>query len=291
MIRSMTAFASRRTPREGGEWEWEIRGVNGRGLDLRLRLPEGVEGLEAGARAALSARLQRGSVSLSLRAAKGAREPFGLDEGQLDRVLRALNHVQERAYLLGVTLAQATAADVLAQRGVVAQAEAAADEGLAGALLADLDLLLADFVAAREAEGRALHAVLHGQVDAVAALVAEAAAAAERRAPEARAGLRASLARLGAEVDEARLLQELALLAVRADVTEELDRLGAHVASARALLDEGGAVGRRLDFLTQELNREANTLCAKSGHAELTRIGLALKALIDQMREQAANVE
>jgi uncharacterized protein (TIGR00255 family) len=209
-------------------------------------------------------------------------------------VLAALNHVQERAFALGVTLGQPNAADVLAQRGVVTAASEAPDAGLLPALLADLHELVEDFVVARAAEGAALAAVLSAQVDAVAALTDEAAREAEARRPDAAANLSAALRRVMDDLpalDDARLAQELALLATRADVTEEIDRLGAHVVAARALLADDKPAGRRLDFLVQELNREANTLCAKAGSPGLTRVGLDLKAVIDQMREQAQNVE
>jgi uncharacterized protein (TIGR00255 family) len=295
MIRSMTAFASRRGAWDGTEWDWDLRGVNGRGLELRLRLPDGIEGLEPAVRAALSSRLSRGNVALTLRLTRRAGEGgFAIDDDQLDRVLTALNHVQERAYHLGVTLAQPNAADVLAQRGVVVSA-ALPDmaEGLLPTLLSDLDGLLDDFVAAREAEGRALAAVLERQIAEIAALADQAAEAATARRGEAREALTAALRRVAEYLatDEQRLAQELAILAVKADVTEEIDRLRAHVGAARDLLAEDKPAGRRLDFLSQEFNREANTLLSKAGSPGLSRIGLDLKALIDQMREQVQNVE
>ncbi len=295
MIRSMTAFASRRGSLQTLEWNWDLRGVNGRGLEIRLRLPDGVDGLEPGVRSALSARLSRGSVNLTLRLSRPAGEGgFSIDEGQLDRVLAALNHVQERAFALGVTLGQPNAADVLFQRGVVVTAPAAeGEEGLLAALLGNLDRLLDDFVAAREAEGRALAAVLSDQIDAIAQLTEDAAQALQARRPEAEEAFRAALRRVTevVEVDEGRIAQELALLSVKADVTEELDRLRAHVSAARDLLADPKPSGRRLDFLLQEFNREANTLLSKSGNAQLSRVGLDLKAAIDQMREQVQNVE
>lgn len=296
MIRSMTAFASRRGSLGDLQWEWDLRGVNGRGLELRLRLPEGIEGLEPAVRAALSARLSRGNVSLALRLSRPAGEGgFAIDEGQLDRVLHALEHVQQRAFALGVTLAQATAADVLAQKGVVIAAPPGeAEEGLLPALLADLDGLLDDFVAARDGEGRALAAVLGEQVDAIAALTEEAARGAQARREDARGALTGALRRVlldVPEVEEGRLAQELALIAVKADVTEEIDRLRAHVGQARELIADEKPAGRRLDFLAQEFNREANTLLSKAGSVPLSRLGLDLKAAIDQMREQVQNVE
>ena len=296
MIRSMTAFASRRGSFEQLEWDWDLRGVNGRGLELRLRLPEGVEGLEPAVRAALSARLSRGNVSLILRLSRPAGEGvFGVDEGELDRVLSAFNHVQERAFALGVTLGQPTAADVLSQRGVVLAGPAGeAEEGLLPALMSDLGPLLDDFVAAREAEGRSLAAILEEQVASIARLTEEAAQAAEARRPEAEDAFRAALRRVAEEVpelDPGRLAQELAVLAVRADVTEEIDRLRAHLSAARELLADAKPAGRRFDFLAQEFNREANTLLSKAANVALSRIGLDLKAAIDQMREQVQNVE
>ncbi|MBM1218849.1 YicC family protein [Ponticoccus sp. SC2-23] len=299
MIRSMTAFASRTGTHGAHGWSWDMRSVNGRGLDLRLRLPDGIEGLEAGLRAAVTHRIDRGNVTIGLRLSRDAsREELSLDEARLDRVLRALDAVQDRAMTLGITLGQPSAADVLSQRGVLAQEDSQPDpaetEALRSALLADFDLLLSDFCEMREAEGRALRTILSERLDEIGALLTEAQDAAEARLPVARQALRDAVARLGeagTDMPEDRLAQELALLAVKADVTEELDRLNAHVDAARTLLSTKGAVGRKLDFLMQEFNREANTLCSKSGSTALTRIGLDLKTLIDQMREQVQNVE
>ena len=189
-----------------------------------------------------------------------------------------------------------TAADLLGLRGVM-EADAltpAETPGVLAAIGADIAPLVAALAAARAGEGDALAATLAGQLDRIAGLLAAARASAEGRAARSgdllRSRLEAVLATVAA-VDEARLAQELALIAVKADVTEELDRLEAHVAAARALIASGGAVGRRLDFLMQEFNREANTLCSKSGSSELTAIGLELKVVVDQMREQVQNVE
>lgn len=295
MILSMTAYASRSGALGARGWAWEMRGVNGRGLDLRLRLPEGIEGLEPAVRAALSARLSRGSISLNLRLTREEGAPLlAVDPAQLAAALSALAEVERAATAAGVALAPTRAADILMLRGVAIQAAPAAEEGLLPALLADLDGLVEDFVAMRRAEGRALSAILTAHLDRIEALTDAAAALAEARRDEARATLRAALRRVFEDVpeaDEARLAQELALIAVKTDVTEEIHRLRAHVAAARALLSEGGAAGRKLDFLAQEFNREANTLCSKAQSADLTRTGLDLKAVIDQMREQIQNVE
>lgn len=297
MTISMTGFAARRGQGAGGAWAWDIRGVNGKGFDLRLRLPEGIEGLESAVRAQVGRCVARGNVALSLRLERDAAgdvprvRPAGLAA-----VLAGLAEVQAAASAAGLALAAPTAAEVLALRGVTEQASG--DEGdseaLRTALLADLSALLDDFAAVRAAEGAALAAVIGAQVDRIEALVAEARVAAEARRPAQAEALRAALARVtetALEADPGRVAQELALIAVKSDVTEEIDRLTAHVAAARALLAETGPIGRKFDFLTQEFMREANTLCSKSQAAALTRAGLDLKVVIDQMREQVANVE
>jgi uncharacterized protein (TIGR00255 family) len=304
MIQSMTAFAGRSGAQGPHAWTWDLRGVNARGLDLRLRLPEAMPALEATVRAALSASLARGSITLNLRLTRlDPATSIALDEAHLDRVLAALARIAARAGAAGLALAPPTAADILAIRGVAPAtapepasdtASDTADDSLATALRGDLDALIADFIQMRRAEGAALADVIAQQLDRIEALVAEATTIAESRRAETRAALRTALRRVFEdipEVDEARLAQELALLAVRSDVTEELDRLTAHVAAARALLHEPGPQGRKLDFLAQEFNREANTLCSKAQSADLTRAGLDLKAVIDQMREQIQNVE
>ena len=293
----MTAFASHSGTGAGLGWTWEMRGVNGRGLDLRLRLPEGCEALEAALRAAVTARVARGNVTLNLKLVRASGDvALTLDPLYLDRVLGALEQVQARAAAIGVTLAQPTAADVLGWRGVVLADQAAAPDQAAvnAALLAEIGTLLDAFVTMRSAEGAALAVVIEAQLAAIARLSAQSRISAEARRDDARAALHAALRRVFEDVpemDEARIAQELALIAVKSDVTEELDRLDAHVAAARALLADDKPAGRRLDFLAQEFNREANTLCSKAQSAELTRIGLELKAVIDQMREQIQNVE
>lgn len=273
-----------------------MRGVNARGLDLRLRLPDGIEGLETALRTALTSALGRGNVTVNLRLSReDVVGTLAVDEAQLDAVLRALDQVQERAFAMGVTLGQPTAADVLAQRGVVITTKPEeATDALAKALLADIGPLIQDFVAMRAQEGAALAVVLAAQIDQIGVLTEAAAQAAQARAPQVRATLTAALQRVMediADVDEARLAQELAVLAVKSDVTEEIDRLKAHVGAARELLATSQPTGRKLDFLSQEFNREANTLCAKAQAAPLTAIGLDLKAVIDKMREQIQNVE
>lgn len=297
---SMTAFATFRGQGTGAlaafSWVWEVRSVNGKGLDLRLRVPDWVEGLEPAVRAELTRRIGRGNVAAGLRLtrASGA-EALRVNPGALAAALAAMAQVQAAAVAAGVAMAAPNPADVLALRGVT---ETAAPEdtdtpALLAALMADLSAALDDFDAMRRAEGRALGAVLAAQMDQIAALVTRARSVAEARRPKVAEALREALARVAqaTDADPARVAQELAMLAVKADIAEELDRLTAHVAAARALLDQGGAIGRKFDFLSQEFNREANTLCSKSGDIALTQIGLDLKHLIDQMREQVQNLE
>jgi uncharacterized protein (TIGR00255 family) len=297
MVNSMTGFAALKGNIDGAGWAWEVRAVNARGLDLRLRLPEGLDDLEAVIRKAFSAALSRGNVSINLRLfTEGGAGRMVLDEGQLSGVLDALKKVEDRAGDAGLHLTASTAADILALRGVLDMRDNRDDiqKDLVNAMKAQVEGILASFVAARASEGAALVAILSEQLGRVAALVDEAATAAQTRQAQVAQNLQANIAAVldnSEGVDEARLAQELAILAVKADVTEEVDRLRAHIDAARDLLASDGAVGRKFDFLMQEFNREANTLCSKSGSTDLTRIGLDLKTVIDQMREQVQNVE
>ena len=297
-LMSMTGFADRAGSLGGVSWTWEARSVNGRGLDLRVRLAEGCEGLEAPLRAAVGKAFARGSVSIGLRIAGGAAAgALRLNEAALAGALDAVGAIALAAEARGRALAPLSAGEIAGLRGVLEADGAAAGlpaevlEALAG----DIAPLLAGLAAARGAEGAALAGVLAAQVARIAALTAAARATAEARAARAgellRSRVEALTAASGGVVDEARLAQELAQIAVKIDLSEELDRLEGHVVAARQLLEGEGPVGRKLDFLTQEFNREANTLCSKAQAADLTAIGLELKVVIDQMREQVQNVE
>jgi uncharacterized protein (TIGR00255 family) len=295
---SMTGFAARRGAGAGFAWVWDLRGVNGKGLDLRLRVPDWIDGLEAALRTELQKGVPRGNVGLTLKVTQdeaAGDAAFRLNEAALAGALAALGRVEAAAMASGVTLGQATAADVLTLRGVIDATGQEIDTGaLRAALLADFTGLLADFAAMRVGEGLALAGVLTAQLDRIATLTADARAEAVARTATQAETLRENLARVLAgtdAVDPSRLAQELAVLAVKTDVTEELDRLEAHVAAARALVADPAPVGRKLDFLMQEFMREANTLCSKAQSLALTRIGLDLKTVIDQMREQVQNVE
>ncbi|CUH83186.1 hypothetical protein TM5383_00370 [Thalassovita mediterranea] len=296
MLQSMTGFASGKGALAPHSWTWELRSVNAKGLDLRLRVPDWIEGLETALRSQLSAALGRGNVTLSLRI---QREETGsaqvLNPAVLDSTLAALSQIATRAAAQGVELAPMTAADLMAQRGVMEQASSEDEtKALSAALLAEFPAILQAFTDMRATEGKALHQVLTRAVDEIEALTDQAEAAIGDRKAAMEEALKGALTRVMQNVDtmdEDRLAQELALIAVKSDVTEELDRLRAHINAARDLLSETKPVGRKLDFLMQEFNREANTLCSKSQNTALTRIGLDLKTVIDQMREQVQNVE
>lgn len=296
-MQSMTGFAAVETEAAGRRWRWEAKSVNGRGLDLRFRLAEGAEGLEGALRAAAAKALSRGNVNIWLRADDIAATALpALNAEALNAAIAAAKTAEAMAADAGLHLAPATAGDLLRLRGVLEPAAAAEGdaEATAAALLEGFNDLIAALVAARREEGARTGAVIAGFVERIESLSAEAAAAFEAGRDDAAARLREKVAALldaGAETPPDRLAQELALLAVKADVREELDRLAGHVVAARDLLKAKGPVGRKLDFLTQEFNREANTLCSKATSAALTAVGLELKVVIDQLREQAQNVE
>ena len=295
-LNSMTGYASGQGTHGRFGWTWDLRAVNGRGLDLRLRVPDWIDGLEPALRARLTKALGRGNVTLSLKLqAQDGGAAAQLDTAQLDRVLAAMTEIESRAMALGLSLAPANAADVLGLRGVFEAGVQDEDTAALGkALVADFEAVLSSFQSMRRREGSALAEVLTGQLDRIAALTDAAATAAEARRPETEANFRAALQRVMDNTDgieEARIAQELAVLAVKSDVTEEIDRLRSHVAAARDLIAGGSPAGRKLDFLSQEFNREANTLCSKAQSSDLTSVGLELKSVIEQMREQVQNVE
>lgn len=296
-IRSMTAFASAQGSSEQHSWSWELRSVNAKGLDIRLRVPDWLEGLETLTRSVLSKSLARGNVSLTLRITRteDSAGQVQVNTAVLHSVVKALAEAQSIARQNRVEVNPASAAELLSFKGVLEQSAGDDDPApLVATLSKELESLVAEFVQMREAEGAALAQILNAQLEQLAALTVRAGERAGERREKMAETFKANLARVldnadGADPD--RVAQELALIAVKADVTEELDRLGAHIAAARGLLAKGGAVGRKLDFLMQEFNREANTLCSKAQHAGLTAVGLELKTVIDQMREQVQNIE
>ena len=296
MIHSMTGFATLKGQEGPRSWTWDIRAVNGRGLDLRLKLPDWIEGLEVEARKLVSAAVSRGNVTLGLRIGRETGEgAVALNSAALDGMLAVLAEIDHAAKARGLELAAPSPVEVAAMRGVMEANSLEEDLGpLVAELLAGLPDLLAGFNAMRAHEGATLAKVMQDQLARIETLVEEAGVAIEARREAQAEALRTALARVldnsdGADPD--RVAQELAVIAVKSDVREEIDRLGAHVAQARSLIANGGPCGRKLDFLMQEFNREANTLCAKSQFQELTRVGLDIKAVVDQMREQVQNVE
>ena len=296
MTHSMTGFAALKGQSGAWSWTWDIRSVNARGLDLRLRLPDWVEGLEPAVRKAVGGAVGRGAVTLGLRLNRENDEAgASLNPAGLGRALTLLVEVSHAAEARGLVLTPVTAAEVAQMRGVMETGPQDEDSApLLAALQKDLPELLIAFNEMRLHEGAALKAVIEGQLAEVEPLVAAAETVLPARREAQAEALKAALARVLDNADGAdpeRVAQELAMLAVKTDVREELDRLAAHVAQARSLLGGNEPRGRKLDFLMQEFNREANTLCSKAQFQELTRIGLDLKAVVDQMREQVQNVE
>lgn len=296
MIKSMTGFATRSGVLGPHSWSWELRAVNGKGLDVRIRVPDWIPGLEAGLRKALTSGVARGNVTLGARV---VREDGGaglaVNTAQLATVLDALGQIETAAMDAGVSLAPSKATDIVTMRGVLEQAAVEDDnETLSQYMLTDFEEVLADFNAMRTAEGAELERVMRAQLAEIASLTTRAADLAQARSAETALTLQRNLKRVMdgvSEVEPDRIAAELALIAVKSDITEEIDRLSAHVSAATELLAQERPIGRKLDFLMQEFNREANTLCAKAQNSELTTVGLALKAVIDQLREQVQNVE
>ena len=292
---SMTGFAESTGSHDGLRWRWEAKSVNGRSLDMRLRTPPGYDGLEAPARRLAGERFLRGAfqISLSVEQPETARG-LSVDAAALASAVRIAREVAAET-----GLAPARVDGLLALKGVIVADEVAApldpvarahrDAAILESLAGAFDRLVKE----RCSEGAKLAALMTAQMDEIEKLVDEAGRLAAAQPAALKARLDAQLKELldGGSVSEDRMAQEVALLAVRADVREELDRLTAHVQDARALIQDGKGVGRKLDFLSQEFNREANTLCSKSSDIALTRTGLALKAVIDQFREQSQNVE
>jgi uncharacterized protein (TIGR00255 family) len=293
-ISSMTGFA-----RESGiagpfQWAWELKSVNGRGLEIRVRTPAGLEAAGEEARGLVAKALTRGQVQLMLSLTRGSGATrIRVNRDALASLLSALGGLE-----LPASVRPASLDGLLQVKGVVEVEDEMADPATNKLLmetLRDGAMRAAEALKlARRSEGAALIVVLGGQLDEIERLVGEADSAPGRRPEAVRARLDSQLAELleGRSVlDPTRLHQEAVLIATRADIREELDRLKAHVAAARSLLESGGPVGRRLDFLAQEFGREANTLCSKANDVSLSRTGLELKAVVEQFREQVQNVE
>ena len=288
MIRSMTAFARRERTEQWGTAYWELRSVNNRYLDVTPRLPEEVRAIEGAIRERVRARLARGKVDCTLRLSLGAGSDASL-ELDLELAKRIADATREIDALLHDP-ARINAVDVLRWPGVV-QTQSPDIDAVGKAVLELLDEALNELVTTREREGQHIDGLLRQRCDEIQALTG----AVRQRLPEVleacRQRLRDRLAEFAEQLNEERLEQEMAIVAQKTDVAEELDRLDAHIKEVRRVLDEEQPAGRRLDFLMQELNREANTLGSKSIDTETTRASVDLKVFIEQMREQIQNVE
>jgi uncharacterized protein (TIGR00255 family) len=293
-LSSMTGFARGHGVAGPYAWSWEIKSVNAKGLDLRLRLPTGWDAVEVPARTRATEKLSRGTVYANLTIERrGVAPTVKVNEPVLSAVLATLKSLAGK-----VDAAKPTLDGILALKGVMEVTEEDEREedrrAAETAIGAGFDKLIADLVAMRREEGATLGRLLSARLDEIAALAARAEAAPGRKADAIKARLAEQVATLlsaSQRFDSDRLHQEAILLAAKADIREELDRLASHVAQAKRLLADGGPAGRRLDFLAQELNRESNTLTAKSNDVDLTNIGLELKSIVEQFREQVQNLE
>lgn len=293
-LSSMTGFARGQGVAGAYGWVWEIRSVNAKGMDLRLRLPPGWDAIEPALRARAAELLARGTLHATLTVEReGVAPVVKVNEEVLQAVIGTLNSLADR-----IEAEPARLDGILAIKGVIEVTDAAESEHertvAQAAVVKGFDATLADLTKMRRHEGEALGRVLGARLHEISALVARAEAAPGRKPEAIKARLAEQIANLldaSERFDADRLHQEAILMASKADVREELDRLVAHVAQASKMIRDGGAVGRRLDFLAQEFNRETNTLCAKANDLELTNIGLELKSLVEQFREQVQNLE
>lgn len=294
MLSSMTGFGSAQGDGSNLSWQVEIKSVNGRGLDVRLHLPPGCEELETAIRGAFKAAFARGNMQASLNLREtGDDQRANIDTGLLNALARKARLADRAAG----RNARTSAGELFALRGVISNERASIDvsaESEAGkGILASVNDAIANLKSARQNEGKALRDVLERIVSEMEAVVIEAKSTADVQPAQMMARLNERVSGLleDSRISEERLEQELAILVSKADVTEEIDRLSAHLEEARRLFKSDKAVGRKLDFLSQELLREANTLGSKAASLEMTRHSLALKSLIDQFKEQSANVE
>ena len=293
-LSSMTGFARGQGAAGSYAWTWELKSVNSKGLDLKLRLPPGWEAIEPGVRARASEVLSRGSVFANLTVSREGIAPVArINEPALNAVLAALKGLEGK-----VAGAPPSLDGILALKGVmeVSEAEESEDERIRAetAVIAGFGDALKGLAEMRRTEGRALGKILSARLSEIGALAARAEASPGRKPEAIKARLAAQVAELleaSQRFDADRLHQEAIMLATKIDIREELDRLAAHVAQAKKLIADGGPIGRKLDFLSQELNRESNTLCSKANDLELTNIGLELKAVVEQFREQVQNLE
>jgi uncharacterized protein (TIGR00255 family) len=293
MLTSMTGIAALSGAVGPYDWSMELRGVNNKGLDIRTRVPDWLVGLDQVVRKAIAANVARGSLQFGLKVSLSeGTVQRQIDPVKLEQIITNAAHLAKLAKDKGLEFAPIGLSDIFSQNGFMDfEAGDLAKAELMQMLVAELPKLIAQFQASRQEEGQALHAVLEAGVVEMERLLHSSNKAIENRADEFETNFKAAIVRLKQDIEPSRLAQEMAILAVKSDVTEEIDRLIAHIAAARALLASHEPAGRKFDFLMQEFNREANTLCSKSNSKSLTAIGLEMKVLIDQMREQVQNVE
>lgn len=293
-LSSMTGFARSHGARGSYAWSWEIKSVNAKGLELRLRLPPGFDAIEVAVRGRGAELLSRGNVYATLTVKReGVAPVVRINELVLNAVINAIGRLSER-----LDADKPRFDGLLALKGVIEVTEEeeteAAKAAAEAAIVAGFVQALAELTEMRRHEGEAIGRVLSARLDEIAVLTNRAETAPGRQPGAVKRKLAEQVALLlesSSRLDPDRLHQEAILLAAKADIREELDRLAAHIAQARKLIAIGGAIGRRLDFLSQELNRETNTLCAKSNDVELTNLGLELKSVVEQFREQVQNLE
>ena len=293
MLTSMTGIAALSGAVGPYDWSMELRGLNNKGLDIRARVPDWLVGLDQFVRKAIAAEVARGSLQFSLKVSLSeGTVQRQIDLVKLEQILTNAAHLAMLAKDKGLDFAPIGLSDISSQNGFMDfDSGDTAKAELMQKVVAELPTIIAQLQASRQAEGQALHAVLEAGVVEMERLLQLANKAIENRADEFETNFKAAIIRLKQDIEPSRLAQEMAILAVKSDVTEEIDRLIAHIAAARALLASHEPAGRKFDFLMQEFNREANTLCSKSNSKSLTAIGLEMKVLIDQMREQVQNVE
>ena len=294
-LSSMTGFARILGQLAGSSWSWELKSVNAKGFDLRLRLPPGLDGVEAEVRRMLGTVIGRGTVHIVLDVNRAARAPDIKINSELVKILaEKLSQVASDSGLQSPSIDA-----ILALRSVVEIVEEpecpSVKDALVAALLASFEDAVVSLCAARQAEGAALEAILMARMNDIRTLIGQADQLPSRGPAAIKARLAKQVEELfsgaGGQLDPQRLHQEAMLLAIKADIREELDRLLSHVSQTHDLIVRGGPIGRRLDFMAQEFSRETNTLCAKSNDVALTRIGIDLKTLVEQFREQVQNVE
>ena len=299
MAQSMTGFGAVTGENHTHSWAAELRSVNGKGLDIKIRVPDWIDGLETAVRARLKQLIKRGNVTLTIKLHSDENDQdhsLSIDQDILIKTLNNITKIEQYGMDHGVSFAPSKAADLFTLKGIMGNKILSKDglETLYNEILTSLEPLYDTFLKSRSSEGKQLVDLLISQLDALKVQLENAELLLDARNDHMRSLLKTQLAKIlenSTQFDSQRMAQEVALIFVKSDVTEELDRLAIHIQAAFDLMNAGGAVGRRMEFLMQEFNREANTLCAKAQYSELTSIGLEMKVIIDQMREQVQNLE